>query len=336
MPAGPVVSVLLPAYDAAATLPACLRSLRRQTEPRWECVLVDDGSRDATRAVADAAARDDPRIRVRAIPHGGIVAALAEGLAHCTAPLVARMDADDVMHRERLAAQVAALGAAPGLAAVGCHVRFFPRRAMTDGLRAYERWLLSVRSAADVRAEAFVECPVAHPTLVVRRAVLAAVGYRDAGWPEDYDLVLRLLAAGHEIGVVPRRLLAWRDAPARLTRTHPAYAQPRIVACKAAFLAAGFLAGDAPYVLWGHGGTGRALRRALATHGKRPSHVVEVHPGRVGNRIDNAPVVSPDRLATLPRGRLVASVAGAEARAEIRAFLAAIGWEEVRDFVVAA
>ena len=54
---------------------------------------------------------------------------------------------------------------------------------------------------------------------MVRRTVLAAVGYRDRGWPEDYDLVLRLLAAGPEIGVVPRRLLAWRDGPGRLTRT---------------------------------------------------------------------------------------------------------------------
>jgi len=330
------VSVLIPAYDAAATLPACLRSLARQTETDWECILVDDGSRDATRAVAEEAARRDARIRVVAIPHGGIVAALEAALAACRAPLVARMDADDVMCRGRLAAQTAALAADPSLAGVGCHARFFPRRGMTDGLRDYERWLRSIDGPRRVREEAFVECPVGHPTLMIRREVLARLRYRDAGWPEDYDLVLRLLAAGHEIGVVPRRLVAWRDTPARLTRTSPVYAQERIVACKAAFLADGFLAGDEAYVLWGHGGTGRALRRALAAHGKRPSHVVEVHPGRLGNRIDGAPVVAPERLATLPRGRLVASVAGAEARAQIRAFLATVGWQELHHYVVAA
>jgi hypothetical protein len=126
--------------------------------------------------------------------------------------------------------------------------------------------------------------------------------YRDAGWPEDYDLVLRLLAAGHRIGMVPRRLLAWRDSSERLTRRHPAYAQERIVACKAAFLADGFLAGRDDYVLWGHGGTGRALRRALAAHGKRPALVVEVHPGRIGNRIANAPVVAPEDSRTCRAG----------------------------------
>jgi glycosyltransferase involved in cell wall biosynthesis len=333
---GPVVSILAPAFDAAATLPAMLRSLVRQTERRWECVLVDDGSRDTTRAIAEAAARTDARIRVRSIPHGGIVAALDTGLELCRAPLVARMDADDVAHHERLALQLGALDADPMLAAVGCHVRFFPRRGMTDGLRDYERWLRAIDGSERLRADAFVECPIAHPTLAIRRDVLAAFRYRDVGWPEDYDLVLRLLAAGHRIGMVPRRLVAWRDAPTRLTRTGSAYAQDRIVACKAAFLADGFLAGSSEYVLWGHGGTGRALKRALAAHAKRATYVVEVHPGRLGNRIDGAPVIAPEALREMPRGRLVASVAGADARGQIRDFLAGIGWIETTDYVVAA
>jgi glycosyltransferase involved in cell wall biosynthesis len=332
----PRVSVLLPARDAAPTLPAAVKSLQRQTMRDWECVLVDDGSLDATGTLAAAVAADDPRFVVVSTLRRGLVAALSTGLARCRGEYVARMDADDLMHRDRLAVQTAALEAAPHLAAVGAHVRFFPRAGMSDGLRAYERWLASIDSPARVRADAFVECPVAHPTLVVRRPVLARLGYRDRGWPEDYDLVLRLLAAGHRIDVVPRRLLAWRDGPSRLTRTHPAYALDRLTACKASFLADGFLAGGECYVLWGYGGTGRALARALRAHGKRPSHVVEVHAGRLGNVIQGAPVVPPEALAALPRGRLVASVAGPEARAEIRAFLAALAWQETRDFVCAA
>ena len=330
----PRVSILLPAYQAAATLPACLRSLARQTETRWECVLVDDGSTDDTDTVARAAA--DPRVRVVTRPHGGLVAALTTGLAECRAPIVARMDADDVMHRDRLAAQLAALERTPELAAVGSWVRVFPRHAMTDGMRAYEGWLNGIDAPARVRAEAFVESPIVHPTLTIRRDVLRTLGYRDAGWPEDYDLVLRLLAAGHALAVVPRRLLAWRDGPQRLTRSHPTYGLERITACKAAFLADGLLAGRERYVLWGHGGTGRALRRALAVHGKRPSHVVELHPGRVGNRIAGAPVVRPEALASLPRAPVIASVAGEAARTEIRAFLDALGYRETVDYVCAA
>jgi len=332
----PLVSIVLPAWNAAATLAACLASIERQTEPHFECLVVDDGSTDATAAVAQATAARDPRFAVVRLPHAGVVGALTEGLARCRAPLVARMDADDVMHRDRLLEQVAMLRDAPGVAAVGTRVRFFPRATLSDGLRGYEAWLNAVDSPARVRAEAFVECPLAHPTLMVRTEVLRAVGYRDVDWPEDYDLVLRLLAAGHVLDVVPRRLHLWRDGGDRLTRTSARYAQERIVACKAAFLAAGLLARTDEYVLWGYGGTGRALRRALLAHGKRPSHVVEVDPGRLGQTIHGAPVIPHEALAAVRGKPVVASVAGARPRDAIRVALRALGLRETVDFVCAA
>ncbi len=328
--------MLLPARDAAATLPACLASVRRQSETRFECVVVDDGSRDATRARARAVAACDPRFRVIAQPARGLVPALQAGLARCRGRYVARMDADDVMHRRRLELQAAALEAAPRLAGVGCHVRVFPRRELRDGLRDYERWLRGIDSPRRVREEAFVECPLPHPTWMLRRDVLATVGYRDAGWPEDYDLLLRLLQRGGELGVVPRRLLAWRDRPERLWRTSGAYSPLRFLACKAAFLAQGLLARDERYVLWGYGETGKALRRALLAHGKRPAWIVELHPGRLGEHIHGAPVVRPERLPGLPRHPIVAAVAGSFARGEIRGMLARLGFRELVDFVCAA
>ena len=332
----PRVSVLLPARDAEATLGACLRSLQRQTLRNWECVLVEDGSRDGTGALAQAMARRDPRIRVLPTRGLGIVGALRAGLRDCRAPLVARMDADDWMHRERLAAQCGALEAEPDLAAVGCHVRLFPRTGLGEGARAYERWLNAVDSAAAVRREAFVECPIAHPSLLIQRPLLVTYGYQDVAWAEDYDLVLRLLADGRRLGVVPRRLLGWRQAGARLSRSDPRYGLDRFAACKAHHLARGFLANAPDYTLWGYGDTGRTLRKALAEHGKRPAHIVELHPGRLGQTIHGAPVVAPDALPSLPRRPLVVSVAGAGPRGKIRAALAAMGFEEERDFIVAA
>jgi glycosyltransferase involved in cell wall biosynthesis len=322
-------------WNAADTLPACLRSLQRQTEGRWECVLVDDGSTDGTLACARQFAERDHRFLVLTVPHAGIVEALNTGLAHCGGTWVARMDADDVMHRCRLAAQRAALEQSEWVA-VGAHVRLFPRGTLTNGRVEYEHWLNSIDSPERLRAEAFVECPIAHPALMIRRDVLAAFGYRDRGWPEDYDLILRLLAAGLHIGVVPRRLLCWRDDPARLSRASTTYGTERFTACKAAFLAAGFLSGTAEYILWGYGDTGRALRRALLAHGKRPAYIVEVHPGRLGNRIHDAPVVPPQDLPCLPRYPVVVSVAGTGARRQIRAAMRAMGFEELRDFICAA
>ena len=136
----PQVSVLMPARNAAATLPACVRSIRRQTEKDWECVIVDDGSTDDTLALSRRAAASDDRFVVVPAPARGLVAALNEGLRHCRGRFVARMDADDVMHRERLGRQAAELRRHRSLAAVGCHVRYFPRRGLSHGLRTYEAW----------------------------------------------------------------------------------------------------------------------------------------------------------------------------------------------------
>jgi glycosyltransferase involved in cell wall biosynthesis len=330
------VSVLLPVFDAEATLEACLASIARQRETRFECLVVDDGSRDGSLALARRAAARDSRFRVLPGAHRGLVPALQRGLAECRAPLVARMDADDWMHRDRLALQCAALEADPHLAAVGSHVRCFPRGVLGGGQRAYEAWLRSIDSPRRVREERYVECPVAHPTLVARRPALLRLGYRDAGWPEDYDLVLRLLEDGGRIGVVPRRLLGWRHGPGRLSRRSPVYADERFTACRAHFLARGFLARHPRYRLWGYGGTGRALARALRGHGRTPARIVELHPGRIGQRIHGAPVVSRHALGPPGGLPLVVSVAGATARTRIRRELARLGFRECVDYVCAA
>lgn len=332
----PEVSVLIPAFDAAATLPAALRSVQRQTLRNWECVLVDDGSRDATRSIGEGFARDDARIRIVSVPNGGIVSALQAGIPLCRAPLVARFDADDLMARARLELQAQALSRSPELGAVGCHVRLFPRSHLQPGRLAYERWLRSIQTPVDVARDAFVECPIAHPSLMIRRSLLRDFGYRELGWPEDYDLILRLLAAGQKLGVVPRRLLHWRDSGSRLSRTSDDYSIPAFVRCKASFLAEGFLAATERYILWGYGDTGKALAAALAQREKYPSAIVELHPRRLGQWIRGVQVVSPNALPALPRQPLVVSVAGLTARTEIRRALSGMGFCEQRDYVCAA
>jgi hypothetical protein len=260
---------------------------------------------------------------------------LNSGLEQCRGAFVARMDADDLMHRERLAAQADALDGNPALSAVGSHVRLFPRSSVSSRLREYEAWLNGMRSDDDIRRDAFVECPIAHPTLMMRREV-AAWGYTDREWPEDYDLVLRVLASGRRVGVVTRRLLAWRNGAGTLSRTDPRYGLDRFTACKAHFIATAFLASTATYVLWGYGSTGRELRRALAAHGKTPSHIVEVKRGRIGQRIHAADVIPICRLPGLRGERVVVSVAREGPRTEIRGAMSSMGFAEGIDYICAA
>ena len=182
-----------------------------------------------------------------------------------------------------------------------------------------------------------MECPLPHPTWMLRREVFERFPYREVDWAEDYDLLLRLLDAELEIGVVAERLVAWREGPQRLWRRDPRYSLERFSACRAHYLASGPLRHGAEYWLWGYGETGKALRRHLASHEKVPSLIVELHPRRIGERIHGAPVVAPDALASCaPRAPLLVSVAGAKARSEIREQLAAFRFVEGRDFFCAA
>lgn len=327
---------MLPVRDAEATLGEAVASVRQQTHEDFECLIVDDGSRDRSSALARDFAHEDRRFEILTNDSPGLVRALNLGLGHARGTWVARLDADDRMHRDRLALQLRAVREHPSWVGTGCHVELFPRSQLGKGRLQYERWLNSIESVDDVRRDRFVECPLAHPTWLFRRSVLREFGYRDFHGPEDYDLMLRLLGAGHDVGVVTKKLVFWRDHPTRLSRVDPRYDTKRFVELKAAHLAGEYLGSQRSYVLVGYGKTGKQLRRELLRLGYRPSHIVEVHADRIGQQIGDAPVLALGELARLAAPRSIVSVAGLDARREIRGLLREMGMTEGRDFVCAA
>jgi GT2 family glycosyltransferase len=335
------VSVLLPVRDAAATLPEALASVLASRGVALEVVCVDDGSQDATPALLAEAARADARVRVLRTPPRGIVAALATGLAAARAPLVARMDADDEMHPERLAAQCALLDARPEVALAGCGVEAFRDGGLGAGWRIYADWVNGIRTHEAIEREAFVECPVPHPTWTFRRDVVAALGgYRERPWPEDLDLLYRLLASGARMAKVPRVLHRWRDHPARLSRRDPRYSREAFARAKAHFLPR--LHPMPAAVVWGAGKTGRRFARLLACERLATRAFLDIHPARIGARWRGIPILSPAELPARAPGwraeglRVLGAVASRGARREIRAELTASGLHEGTDFLLVA
>lgn len=333
----PRVSVLLPVHDAAATLGAALRSVEWQTLAEWEAVVVDDGSSDGSLDLARDRAAADRRIRVLERPHRGLVAALQEGLAECRAPLVARMDADDLCRPDRLARQLEFLDRHPGLDVVGSGVRVFPVATRTEGMARYESWLNSLWEAGEIERDLFVESPLVHPSVVFRKAaVQAAGGYRESRGPEDYDLWLRLWERGARFGKVREVLLFWRDAPDRVTRTDPRCHRDRFRELKVEALLRTRLASGRPVLLWGAGPNGKGFARDLAERGRPAAAFVDSHPGRRGQRILGIPVLGPDQLPSPGEGFLLSTVGRPDSRAEIRLHLEERSWREGRDFLCVA
>jgi GT2 family glycosyltransferase len=329
----PRAAVLLPARDAAATVRAAAVSMLRQTFRDLSLVVVDDGSRDATRSILEGLAERDRRVVVVPGEGEGIARALNCGLVRCDAEVVVRMDADDVAHPRRLEVQLAALQADPMLAAVGSRVRLFPRGEVAGGMARYAAWLNGLVTADLVARDLLVEAPLVHPAAAIRRGALEeAGGWRDGDFPEDYDLWLRLAAAGHHLSNVPETLLDWRESAGRLTRTDGRYAISRHLSLKAAWLAAGPLADRREVALWGAGETGRAFARALALHGISVVLFLEVDAKKIGRTIHGAPVVSHQEAGRARGLPLLVAVGAPGARALIRAELSRQGFEEIRDY----
>lgn len=330
----PALSVVVPCFDAGELLPECLDSLLSQTLVDFELVLVDDGSRDDTAAIADAYAQRDPRVCVIRSAHVGIVEALRRGCEVAQGAYLARMDADDVALPARLAEQFAFMEAHPDVALCGCQVELFGERIGTGRAR-YAEWMNGLVEHEAMTRELFVECPVPHPTFMMRRDAFDAVGgYVDAGWPEDYDLVMRLHCAGYRLGKVVQPLLRWRHTESRLSMTDPRYSPEQFRALKRHYLDKTYLANRSEFYQWGAGEVGKPWLREWGTHA--PKAVVDIHPRKIGRTIHGAPVIAPEGLPGHGEAFTVVAVGAPGAREEIRAWFSERGYTELVDYLFLA
>jgi glycosyltransferase involved in cell wall biosynthesis len=176
----PRVSVVMPVRDGERFLREALDSTLVQTLADFELIVVDDGSSDATPEILTEAAQRDPRLRAQWQEPGGLTVAINAGCALAQAPLIARMDADDVMLPDRLERQVAYLHANPDVALLGGGVVLVdetgneidrePGRAQLDFLARNE---------------------LTHATVMMRAEAFVALGGYRLDQSEDYDLWLR-------------------------------------------------------------------------------------------------------------------------------------------------
>lgn len=210
----PLVSVLIPARNATATLAETLDSLVAQSFEDFAVVLVDDASTDATRHIAERYVARFPTSRFQIVdgPGNGISSALNAGLAIIQSPFIARLDADDLAEPQRLTRQLQIMNRNPDWLLCGTEVFVIDR----DGQIIDH--MGCPKTSVETRKRLYEKCCLYHPSILFRREAVARIGgYRSRfDGAEDYDLYLRLLEHG-KIGALNERLVRYRRHPGQVT-----------------------------------------------------------------------------------------------------------------------
>jgi len=207
MTAHPRISVVLPVHNGGRLFREAIDSVRAQTLGDFELLIVNDHSTDATPALIDEYAASDPRVKRLNATERGYTNAISLGLSRASAPLIARMDADDVCMPDRFEKQAAYLDDHPECVAVGSRTLLIDERGRP--IRSFSEDPDHERIDAahlDGRGGAIV-----HPASMIRRDALERIGgYRSDTEPaEDLDLFLRLAEVGR-LANHPDTLLKYR------------------------------------------------------------------------------------------------------------------------------
>ena len=285
----------MPAHNSASTVEGAVHSILTQTWSDLELVLIDDRCDDCSIERVRQRFGNNPKLRTITSTGSGLVAALNSGIAAARGRYLARLDADDWAHPERVSLQVQVLEANPRVGLVGCKVQAFPHAGLTGGMVHYLKWQDRCLDPCTIAQQIYVESPFVHSSVMLRAQLLERVGdYRDGPFPEDYELWLRFNAAGVRMQKVDRTLVWWRQSAKSLSRTDARYARGAFDRLRARYLSADpRLHQDRPLVFWGAGRRTRERCRHLLVKGFQVGAWIDVDPKKVGNVVWGAPVYPP-------------------------------------------
>lgn len=200
------ISIGIPFYNAEKYLAFAIQSVINQSYENWELILIDDGSTDKSLEVANSFENSDPRIRV--ISDGlnkRLPARLNQLIDESKYEYIARMDADDIMHPERLERQVNYIDLNPELDLVATGIVSIDSENNIHGYRCVN----SIVTNVDINTG----FPIAHPTILARKSWYKRHYYtEDYPRSEDYDLWCRASAKNDlKIAILPDKLLFYRE-----------------------------------------------------------------------------------------------------------------------------
>lgn len=330
----PKVSVVLPFYNAEATLERAVESIQSQTFQNFELILVNNNSTDQSVQIAQKLSTSDARIQLLHERQQGVTFAANTGNNAASGEYIARMDADDFSLPERLEKQTRFLDRSPQTGVVSCLVKHIDPTMKSGGIKKYVEWVNSLDTPQAIKQNRFIEMPLINPSVMFRRQLLKKHGgYVHGNFPEDYEMWLRWLGNGVVIDKIPQVLFHWHDSDSRLTRTDPRYSTDAFYRTKAEHLSKWLLNNNHPYLwVWGAGRKSRMRVSHLMDKGV----FIEGYIDLKTRELEDSCCIHYNDFNWNAPAFILSYVGNHGAREKIRAFLHSKGKIEGKDFLLVA
>jgi len=317
-----MISILMPVFNAASFLKACLNSIREQSLKDWELLAVDDHSTDNSAVILTKFAAMDNRIHFLKNKKKGIIPALRLAFEHSGGDFITRMDADDLMPVDKLAhLHTTLLEKGPGHVVTGT-VNYFSDTGLGDGYKKYESWLNGLVLHHTHFKELYRECVLPSPAWLIHRTDLIAAGaFNGNRYPEDYDLCFRFFEQGFKIVGIPETVHLWRDHPDRTSRNDPTYADQNYLDLKLYWFTKLHYDTRRPFAIWGAGKKGKLMARYFLEQ-SLSFHWITDNSKKQGINIYDQILTAPEALFSKQTNLIIGiAVATPSAREEIENFL---------------
>ncbi len=280
-----LVSIIIPFKNPGKYFKPCLESIKNQSYQHFEVLMIDDHSDKEDVEVAKMAQMKDERFQLHRSNGLGIISALQTGLDLAKGDLISRMDADDLMTKDKIELMHSALQKLNQKSVCTAFVSYFSsEKEIQDGFKKYENWLNKLTAEESNFTQIYKECTIPSPCWMAKKIDIENIGgFKSLSYPEDYDLAFKMFYSKFKIVSVKKVLHYWRDHPNRISRTSETYKMENFTPLKIKYLLENEIKRE-QVILWGAGKKGKRIAKQLLEK-KVPFDWITENPNKKGKSI---------------------------------------------------
>ncbi len=311
------ISIVMPVRNGLPYLEACLKSIFSQSFTNWELIIINDHSTDNTSFLLDEISKSDQRVQWHNNEGSGIIPALILGSTFCKGHMITRMDADDIMPKDKLENLYKLLKIKGQRTVVTGLVKYISQEKLREGFKKYESWLNRLSSEQCHYSEIYKECCVASANWLMYMDDFKKCGGFDVKmYPEDYSLVFEWRKEGYKISATQNITHLWRDHPQRASRNDDNYKNNSFAELKVIYFIEQDWQTNQSLILWGAGPKGKLIAKQLIER-KVPFRWICNNTRKIGKHIYGVEMEIVDILSETPSCQVIIAVSQRGAKENI-------------------